>query len=126
MAVTIAFPILAVRILYSVLGSFAPAPTSLVGGSSSQPTNTNSLSKFSSFSGSWAIFLFMSLFTEYVVVVIYILFGFRAPIEKVAPDVNSDYELSLNNSRGPGHGYPPYQPLVGRQQGVGQPPGHPS
>jgi len=69
-------PFLFVRTLYAVLSGFSPvsiAPT---------PPSRNSLSKFSSISGSWEIYLVMSVLAELMTVVAYLLVGASVPTSK--------------------------------------------
>jgi len=76
LGISVALPFLFVRIVYAVLSGYAPVslpPT---------PPVHNSLSKFSSTSGSWAIYLFMSVLAEIVTVVIYLAFGTSIPISR--------------------------------------------
>jgi hypothetical protein len=62
---TLASPFLALRLVYSVLGAFAP-PT-LIG----HPPENNSLSKFNSITGSWVPQFFMSLAPEFIYICIF-------------------------------------------------------
>ncbi|PAV22240.1 hypothetical protein PNOK_0219700 [Pyrrhoderma noxium] len=73
MGISCALPFLAIRVLYGLLGSFSSISLSYaVTGSSS-----SSLSKFNYISGSWTIYLIMSTIMEFIVITIYIFFGFR-------------------------------------------------
>ena len=103
-----ALPFLAVRVLYSILGAFAPAPTSGFGSTGIPSTDTNSLSKFSSFNGSWEIFLFMSLLMEYITVLIYLTVGIFTPPEKDAVAAY-DTELQRRDQSTKDAFYPNYQ-----------------
>lgn len=85
LGISTALPFLLVRCIYSVLSAFSPV-SSFGGGSSNLPVQHNSLSKFNSFSGSWQIFLAMSLVMEYVVVLIYLTVGAVTPLERGTDD----------------------------------------
>lgn len=78
-------PFLLVRCIYSVLSAFSPV-ASFGSSASLPPAQHTSLSKFNSFSGSWQIFLVMSLVMEYIVVLIYLTLGAFTPLEKGADD----------------------------------------
>ncbi|TCD65520.1 hypothetical protein EIP91_002528 [Steccherinum ochraceum] len=69
-------PFLFIRTMYGVLSAFSPA--SVPGTTSSH----NSLSKFSSSTGSWQIYLVVSCLPELVTVLIYLVVGTRVPLEK--------------------------------------------
>jgi len=64
-AITVAMPLLAIRLLY--------------GGLSTYSATDSGLAKFNGITGEWWIQLLMSLLTEYLVVLIYIYTGFRIP-----------------------------------------------
>ena len=68
-------PFLAVRVVYAILSAYAPFS---VPGLS---TAHNSLSKFSSFSGSWPIYLVMSVLMEIIVVIIYCTVGLSIKLQ---------------------------------------------
>lgn len=76
LAITISLPFLAVRILYSVLSSYAP--TTIPG---SPPSPPNSLSKFNSVTGDWGIYLFMAVIMEFIVVLTYTITGILTPLK---------------------------------------------
>lgn len=74
----LAFPPLAVRVVYDVLSAFAPTPIfSDTGIISSNPASP--LAKYSVFTGSWQIFLGMSEIMEELVVFIYIAARLNLP-----------------------------------------------
>jgi hypothetical protein len=85
-AMTAATPFLAIRIIFSVLGAFAPVPT--IGG----PPNTNSLSKFNSITGSWVPLLFMSLAEEFIYICIFCFAAFA--IHKSSTYSDDDEKLA--------------------------------
>lgn len=69
-----------IRVLYTVLSAFAPAAEYVTAdGQVRYSTETSGLSKFSATSGDWVIFLLMSVATEYIVVIIYTVTGYRNP-----------------------------------------------
>ena len=77
MGITCSYPFLVVRIIYSVLSSFAPKSTLTAEGF----TNSGgALSAFSSFGGSWVPFFVMGILMEFIVICIYIYFGLTLPI----------------------------------------------
>lgn len=81
-----------------MLSSFSPS--TFPGG---PPVEKNALSQFNSQSGSWAIYLFMSVIAELLVVLIYIFFGMRLPIEKdykVGRSLDGAFDSDVELSRG--------------------------
>ncbi|KAI0080066.1 hypothetical protein K474DRAFT_1705077 [Panus rudis PR-1116 ss-1] len=72
--VSAALPFLFVRVLYSVLSAFSPTLTA--------GQAANGLSKFNSISGSWPIYLIMSIVMEYIVIIIYCLVGITTPADR--------------------------------------------
>ncbi|KLO19997.1 hypothetical protein SCHPADRAFT_816698 [Schizopora paradoxa] len=86
LGISTALPFLLVRCIYSVLSAFSPVSSFGPVTSSSLPAQHNSLSKFNSFSGSWQIFLVMSLVMEYAVVLIYLTVGAVTPLERGTDD----------------------------------------
>jgi len=102
LGVSSALPFLLVRCVYSVLSAFSPissfgsnVTTSL------PPAKHTSLSKFSSFSGSWQIFLAMSLVMEYIVVLIYLAIGAVTPLQS---KTDEDEDIGMKGGR-PGGRY---------------------
>ncbi|THH27552.1 hypothetical protein EUX98_g6636 [Antrodiella citrinella] len=81
LGISASIPFLFLRTAYSVLSSFAP--TSL---SSATPVATNTLSKFSTTTGSWQIYLGMSVAAELVVVIIYLVVGTTVPTSRELDD----------------------------------------
>lgn len=117
--ISFALPFLAVRVLYSVLSNFAP--TVNFGDTTSSSTSSSALSKFSSISGLWELYLFMSVLMEFCAISIYIYFGLKLPISKPAkPALDSgEYEYSKasggndSETRLYQHGTYPPQPAHG-------------
>lgn len=97
LGISAALPFLTIRVVYSILSSFSPAATF---GAANIPVVHNSLSKFNSFSGSWRIFLVMSLIMEYIVVLIYITVGTIIPLEKET----NDYEMKGGDPQAEAYG----------------------
>ncbi|THH27109.1 hypothetical protein EUX98_g7078 [Antrodiella citrinella] len=67
-------PLLFIRTLYSLLSDFAPIAIPPA------TATTNSLSKFSNTTGSWEIYLVMSVICEVASVVTYLVVGMRTPV----------------------------------------------
>ena len=92
LAITASLPFLLVRVLFALLGSFAPQPASSYAadesmlppicesGSACDPLSP--LQPFSATSGSWVVYLLMSVLAEYVVVLIYTFAGLRLPLKE--------------------------------------------
>ena len=97
-------PFLFIRTLYAVLSGFSPA--SIPGTQAPE----NALSKFNSSSGSWQIFLVMSVIMELLVVFTYLVVGIKVPLQKDFNEADtvgsSDHELYPKPS-GPPPQYPP-------------------
>ena len=87
LAIVASLPFLLVRIVYTLCSAFAPLPFGfdsaghVVGVVSGSP-----LKQFSSTSGSWAIYLVMSVLAEYAVVLIYTFAGIRLPLKQDLAD----------------------------------------
>lgn len=79
---TCALPFLGLRIIYLIGSSFAPTNETFVDGKAvfSQPGNSL-LDKFNSTTGSWGLYLVLSVLTELIVVIIYIWTGLSVPKE---------------------------------------------
>jgi len=75
LGISAAIPFLGIRVLYSVLSSFAPQS---YGG---QSTTTSALSRFNS-SGPFGYWLGMSVLTEIATVIIYMITGLLTPLAK--------------------------------------------
>ena len=76
-----------VRILYTVLSAFAPLPFAFDSGGHMVPVASRSpLKAFSATSGSWAVYLVMSVLAEYSVVLIYTFAGLRLPLKQDLAD----------------------------------------
>ena len=83
LAIAASLPFLLVRILFTILSSFAPLPFRLDAEGNMVPVVSDSpLKPFSSISGDWAIYLFMSVVAEYIVVLIYTFAGLRLPLKQ--------------------------------------------
>ncbi|OCH92728.1 hypothetical protein OBBRIDRAFT_750980 [Obba rivulosa] len=81
--ISIALPFLAIRVAYTILSAYSPLTFGFNSdGQKIAETCSGWLCKFSSTSGSWAVYLFMSVATEYVSVIIYTVVGTRIPLQK--------------------------------------------
>lgn len=78
--VSLAIPFLTVRIIYSVLSAFSP--NTAFSSSGATTTSTNGLSKFNLLTGSWHIWLVMSLIMEFIVIALYLAFGSLLPLSR--------------------------------------------
>ena len=98
--ISCALPFLGVRVIYGVLSSFAPVI----------PSESNRLSDFSLTTGSWGIYLGMSVLMEFAAVAIYTFVGITIPLQGdqmqglSSQDSNQGTELYQD-----GHQYPPYR-----------------
>ncbi|THH33965.1 hypothetical protein EUX98_g287 [Antrodiella citrinella] len=107
-------PFLFIRVLYSILSDFAPAAIEGV------TPHHNGLSKFSSTTGSWGIYLLMSVICELLVVFVYLYIGISVPVTKeydahamgaVPQADNQTYQPNYNPGYAPQAGYEPnYKP----------------
>ncbi|TCD68835.1 hypothetical protein EIP91_009702 [Steccherinum ochraceum] len=96
-------PFLFIRTLYGVLSAFSP--TSFPG----SPATRNSLSKYSASTGSWEIYMAMSVIPELLTVSTYLFVGTKVPLDK---------DFNQAEGRGPSTEVlsgdhelrPPYQP----------------
>lgn len=80
--ISLALPFIGVRVIYTVLSAFLPVTRSISpDGQVTYTTNASSLNKFNSISGSWAIYLIMSVITEYIAVLIYTAIGIKVPLQ---------------------------------------------
>jgi len=95
-AISLALPFLLVRVVYTVLSAFSPVTQSAsASGKVSMTTSDSPLAKFSATSGSWAIYLFMSVLTEYAAVMVYLVAGTRIRLQDDTDYVKSatvDYD----------------------------------
>ncbi|KAI0724188.1 hypothetical protein C8T65DRAFT_704103 [Cerioporus squamosus] len=99
--VTATLPFLGVRVLYSILSSFAPYPLKIVDGQQELSIPNNSgLGKFTSVSSEWGIYLVMSVLMEYIAVIIYVVVGIMTPLGKDAPP-----EYVKDEEEAPGQSY---------------------
>ncbi|GBE78458.1 predicted protein [Sparassis crispa] len=79
--ISAALPFLFIRVLYSVLGSFAPLSESIdANGKVTHTTNNSFLSNFS-ITGSWVIYVVMSVLMEYIAILIYVIVGIKTPLQ---------------------------------------------
>ncbi|THH28052.1 hypothetical protein EUX98_g6137 [Antrodiella citrinella] len=95
-------PLLFIRTAYSILSDFSP---SAVPGTTAP---TNALSKFSSTTGTWWIYLAMSVACEVLVVIIYLVVGMSVPVSQEydsVPDDRNDYALHNTYDTGYNPGY---------------------
>ncbi len=82
------------RVLYGILSAFVPPQLGFDAGGHLVPMlHPSSLSQFSTTTGSWALFLTMSVAMEYAVVLTYTVVGIRTPLHKDTDDaqVRGDY-----------------------------------
>ncbi|TCD68821.1 hypothetical protein EIP91_009688 [Steccherinum ochraceum] len=86
LGISVAIPFLFVRVLYAVLSGFSPA--SIPG----QTQPHGSLSKFSSQTGSWEIYLVMSVLMEIIVMLVYITVGLSIRLQD--DDLKNDVEMT--------------------------------
>ncbi|KAI0363938.1 hypothetical protein BV20DRAFT_1039659 [Pilatotrama ljubarskyi] len=112
-AVAVALPFLFVRVVYAVLSSFAPPALGFdANGHPFEAHSTSGLAKFSTSTGSWAIYLFMSVIMEYITVLIYTIVGIRTPLSKDEADLARGYPMQDGRYSGSeaamcGNGYVP-------------------
>ncbi|PIL26229.1 hypothetical protein GSI_11984 [Ganoderma sinense ZZ0214-1] len=87
LAILASLPFLFVRVAFSVLSSFAPLPFGFdADGHMVAVVSSSPLKQFSSTSGSWVIYLVMSVLAEYAVVLIYTFAGVRLPLKQDLAD----------------------------------------
>jgi len=114
--VTLALPFLSVRVLYTLLSSFAPSEESIGANGQVIFTSSNSgLEKFSQTTGSWVIYLFMSVVPELIVVVIYTVMGLTTNLNNDyagsrTQDWDADGPEEMAKLRPAGQEYAPYAP----------------
>ncbi|TDL17892.1 hypothetical protein BD410DRAFT_901222 [Rickenella mellea] len=106
--ISAALPFLAVRILYSILSSFSP--NSLGAQTLGVAPGHTSLSKFNTVTGSWVIYLIMSLLMEIIAVLIYCTTGTLIPLQKEEQDYESGpnknaYQMNGQNGGQVDQGY---------------------
>ncbi len=83
LAVAASLPFLFIRVVFTVLSSFAPLPFGFdAEGHMARVVSDSPLKHFSSTSGDWAIYMFMSVVAEYVVVLIYTFAGLRLRLKQ--------------------------------------------
>ncbi|KAH9947618.1 hypothetical protein B0H21DRAFT_691578 [Amylocystis lapponica] len=97
-AVMATLPFLALRVLYTILSAFAP-PTE---------TSASRIGEFSSTTGSWALYLIMSVLTEFVIIAILIVVGIwtspqkdNAAVEGANRSTGSNEELTGRKNGSP-------------------------
>ena len=89
---------MAVRVLYTALAAYAP--TGIPGVS---PDGSKSLRAFNTSTGSFAVYLAMSVIMEMIVVLIYVTIGLRTPLESDygrGKMITSDEQESMNGHVG--------------------------
>ncbi|PCH33292.1 hypothetical protein WOLCODRAFT_135033 [Wolfiporia cocos MD-104 SS10] len=85
--ISCALPFVCVRVLYSILASYAPLPETInADGSVSYAPSNSPLERFSYYNGSWIIYLVMSVLMEFITVVIYITVGLKTPLQREPVD----------------------------------------
>ncbi|KAI0351243.1 hypothetical protein OH77DRAFT_1498660 [Trametes cingulata] len=100
-AIVMALPFLFVRVLYAVLSSFAPSAFGFdANGHPIAVHSTSVLANFNPSTGSWAIYLFMSVVMEYIAVLIYTTVGIRTPLSKDETDLARGYPMQARRSSG--------------------------
>jgi len=125
--ISCALPFMAVRVVYSVLSGFSPFPSFTSQGIVSD--SSSPLAKFNSFSGSWQIYLVMSLVMEFCAVLVYLTVGTLVPVDRDdsyaagnGPKAGEHLEMYGNGQR---QGYVPQQPAAAygaqQQPGYGRP-----
>ncbi|KAH8086652.1 hypothetical protein BXZ70DRAFT_550816 [Cristinia sonorae] len=90
--ISMALPFLLIRVIYAVLAGFAPS-----GIPNGSQTDHNDLSKFSSQTGSWQIYLVMSVLMEIIVMVIYTTVGLSIRLQDDGVAGKPDYS-NVNRS----------------------------
>ncbi|EMD41591.1 hypothetical protein CERSUDRAFT_110168 [Gelatoporia subvermispora B] len=81
--ISAALPFLAIRVAYTILSAYSPLTFGFNSeGDKIAETCSGWLCKFNSTSGSWQVYLFMSVATEYVAVIIYTVVGTRVPLQQ--------------------------------------------
>ncbi|KAH9836535.1 uncharacterized protein C8Q71DRAFT_857768 [Rhodofomes roseus] len=98
--ISAALPFLLVRIAYTVLSAFAPYPRSFSAtGQVITTTSESPLAKFNTSTGSWQIYLLMSVLTEYATVVIYSIAGTRIRMDDDRPDYVKSATVEYDDER---------------------------
>ncbi|KZT67599.1 hypothetical protein DAEQUDRAFT_812672 [Daedalea quercina L-15889] len=100
-SISFALPFLAVRVVYTVLSAYAP-PTRTISASGEveNATSNSPLAKFNPTTGSWVIYLFMSVLMEYCAVLVYVAAGTRLQLDDITDYVKSatvDFEQERYN-----------------------------
>ncbi|KAM5533770.1 hypothetical protein V8D89_012545 [Ganoderma adspersum] len=105
LAIAASLPFIFVRIVFTVLSSFAPLPFAFDADGHMVPETSDSpLKHFLSTSGNWAIYLFMSVAAEYVVVLIYTFAGLRLPLKQDVMDYqNAGKHIGMVSQEGFAH-----------------------
>ncbi|KAG1757965.1 hypothetical protein EDB19DRAFT_1660046 [Suillus lakei] len=80
-AISVALPLLAVRMLYSILSTFSSSTFAISTTSSPQP-NTSDLAKFNMFTGEWQIYIVMDMLMEYAVAIIFAVAALVLPLNQ--------------------------------------------
>ncbi|KAH9921456.1 uncharacterized protein B0H18DRAFT_956651 [Fomitopsis serialis] len=112
-SISLALPFLLVRVVYTVLSAFAPSTQSIsASGVVSSTTSDSTLAKFSATTGSWVIYLVMSVLMEYAAVMVYLVAGTRIRLQDDTDYVKSatvDYDeerYRMTAERRPVAGWP--------------------
>ncbi|KAL7278464.1 hypothetical protein ACG7TL_007463 [Trametes sanguinea] len=83
--IAMALPFLFIRVLYSILSAFSPPPRGFdAAGEPIIVSSSSPLKAFNSTTGSWGVYLAMSVVAEYIVVLVYTAVGLRTPLSKDA------------------------------------------
>ena len=105
LAIAASLPFLFVRVVFTILSSFAPLPFAFNAEGQMVPVISDSpLKHFSSTSGDWEIYLFMSFVAEYIVVLIYTVAGLRLPLKQDLVDFQrAGMHMHTMSQEGPAH-----------------------
>ncbi|PSS08894.1 hypothetical protein PHLCEN_2v3384 [Hermanssonia centrifuga] len=99
LAISFSVPFLAVRVLYTVLSSFAP--TGIPGVTS----GSASLAAFSSTTGNFVVYLIMSVIMEFIVIIIYVTAGMKTPLQQDC--ISAKTEVTWQDEEHGARMYPP-------------------
>ncbi|KAI0334289.1 hypothetical protein GY45DRAFT_1318778 [Cubamyces sp. BRFM 1775] len=91
--ITVALPFLFIRVLYAILSAFAPVTRAFDADGHPIPVNSSSSLKTFGPSGSWAVYLIMSVVAEYIVVLIYTTVGIRTPLSQDEQAPSNAYRM---------------------------------
>lgn len=104
-AISCALPFLGVRCLYGILNSYSG---SLI--NTDDAPNTSSLARFNMVTGSWEIYLVMSVLMEACACLIYVVAGTQVPLSQDFIAKTSDYGMYGGGNSGSPYGQSPYAP----------------